>query len=368
MTDKWILIVDDEESILTVLKSSLKKLGPEYRVVTVANGQAALEQIKQRSFDLVVTDYKMAGLDGLRLLEQIRLERPETRVILMTAYGSSSVEAEASRLKAYRYIAKPLELNAFRQIVKEAVGQNKPALSGIFVLSENDYREVVQILHKLQAEVGARYIFLTDNEGRYIAFAGIDDNVDFRKIAALLGGSVATLHEAGQTIDDDDEAINLGYREARKGNLYVINVGRQFLLIIVIDRGPSSSRLGAVWYCAQLAAMTLRKKFEHAQYASPENMLGENLEQAIAGGLEDILSDAGSKRPPEKSVEPAPFSAVRSPGISDPGSGKRGGWPTPPKVLSLENNQMSGTTKEEPREKVLPAGLKEQRDHDQSQY
>ena len=81
MTDKSILIVDDEESILTVLKSSLKKLVTEYRVVTVANGQAALEQIKQRSFDLVVTDYKMAGLDGLRLLEQIRLERPETRVI-----------------------------------------------------------------------------------------------------------------------------------------------------------------------------------------------------------------------------------------------------------------------------------------------
>ncbi len=338
MSDKWILIVDDEESILTVLKSSLKRLGQEYRVVTVTNGQAALEQIKQRSFDLVVTDYKMAGLDGLRLLEQIRLERPDTRVILMTAYGSSSVEAEASRLKAYRYIAKPLEINAFREIVKEAVAQNRPGFSGIFVLSENDYREVVQILRKLQADVGARYIFLTDNEGRYIAFTGIDDNVNFRKIAALLGGSIATLIEAGRTIDNDEEAINLGYREAKKGNLYVINIGRQFLLIIVIDRGPSSSRLGTVWYCAQATVMTLRGKFEHAEYTSAENLLGENLEQAIAVGLQDVFFEASSNHLPRKLEEPAPLSPVSSTGIFDPSQGEKNVWPVPPRALSLQNN------------------------------
>ena len=337
MSDKWILIVDDEESILTVLKSSLKRLGQEYRVVTVTNGQAALEQIKQRPFDLVVTDYKMAGLDGLRLLEQIRLERPDTRVILMTAYGSSSVEAEASRLKAYRYIAKPLEINAFREIVKEAVGQNKPGFSGIFVLSENDYREVVHILRKLQADVGARYIFLTDNEGRYIAFTGIDDDVNFRKIAALLGGSIATLIEAGRTIDNDEEAINLGYREAQKGNLYVINIGRQFLLIIVIDRGPSSSRLGTVWYCAQTTVMALREKFGHAEYTNAENMLGENLEQAIAGGLQDVFFDASSNRPPVKPEGSSPLSPVKPTGIFDPDQGKKNVWPSPPRLLSEKN-------------------------------
>jgi len=334
MSDKWILIVDDEESILTVLKSSLKRLGEEYRVVAVSNGQAALDQIKQRPFDLVVTDYKMAGLDGLRLLEQIRLERPDTRVILMTAYGSSSVEAEASRLKAYRYITKPLEINAFRQIVKEAVGQKNTGLSGVFVLSENDYRQVIQILRKLQADVGARYIFLTDNEGRYIAFTGIDDNVNFRKIATLLGGSIATLIEAGRTIDNDEEAINLGYREAKKGNLYVINIGRQFLLIIAIDRGPSSSRLGTVWYCAQATVLALREKFDHAEYTNAENMLGENLEQAIAGGLQDVFIDAGSNRPPGKPEGSAPLSPIKSTTISDPYLGKKNVWPSPPKLLN----------------------------------
>ena len=55
-------------------------------------------------------------------------------------------------------------------------------------------------------------------------------NVNFRKIAALLGGSIATLIEAGRTIDNDEEAINLGYREAQKGNLYVINIGRSVLI------------------------------------------------------------------------------------------------------------------------------------------
>ena len=186
----------------------------------------------------------------------------------------------------------------------------------------------------MQADVGARYIFLTDNEGRYIAFTGIDDNVNFRKIAALLGGSIATLIEAGRTIDNDEEAINLGYREAQKGNLYVVNVGRQFLLIIVIDRGPSSSRLGVVWYCAQATVLTLREKFEHAEYTSAGNLLGENLEQAIAGGLQDIFSDASSNRLPEKPEGPSPLSPIKPTGIFDPNQGKKNVWPAPPKLLS----------------------------------
>ena len=113
MSQKWILLVDNEESILAVMIGSLNKLGQEYYVVTALDGQAALEQIKQRRFDLVVTDFKMPGMNGLLLLEQIHLVRPDTPVILMTAYPNPDVEAEASRLNAYRYLTKPVKMESF---------------------------------------------------------------------------------------------------------------------------------------------------------------------------------------------------------------------------------------------------------------
>ena len=296
MTDKWILIVDDEDGILSVLRGSLKKLGEEYHVETASSGKAALEAMEERHFDLVVTDYRMAGMDGLALLEQIRLSQSDIRVILMTAYGSPSVESRASQLNAYRYLAKPLEIDTFRKIVKEALGITAKHLGGIPVLSDHDYRDVVQILERLRGDVGARYIFLTDNEGRYIAFVGVEDDIRLATVASLLGGSIATLIEAGRAIDHDEEASNLAYREAKNGYLYVVNAGTQFQLIIVISRSSYPCRLGSVWYYAQNTVAVLRKKFEQTENAQPENLLGDNAEQAVFGGLQEILSSDKSMR------------------------------------------------------------------------
>jgi len=124
ITDKWILIVDDEDGILSILKNSLVKLGREYRVVTASDGYTALNHLKRFRFDLVVTDYKMAGMSGLELLERIHHVQPDMRVILMTGYGNNSVQAEATRLKAYQYLAKPLEIETFRQVIQEAIGNS----------------------------------------------------------------------------------------------------------------------------------------------------------------------------------------------------------------------------------------------------
>src|SRR4030042_1732702 len=156
MADYWVLIVDDEDGVLSVLKNSLRKLGEQFRVSTAAGGEAALDMLIQRKYDLVVTDYKMAGMNGLELLEKVRAVHPETRVILMTAYGSAAVETEASRLQAYKYLAKPLEIEAFRQIVREAAGSAAADSSGILVLSDTDYRAVDRVLCRLQGDVAAR--------------------------------------------------------------------------------------------------------------------------------------------------------------------------------------------------------------------
>ncbi len=325
MAAKWILIVDDEDAILTVLKSSLKKMGSDFNVITASNGDQALALLEKRSFDLVVTDYRMAGMDGLELLGRIRDLRPEARVILMTAYGNRVVEAETKRLNAFRYLTKPLELDTFRQVVKEAVADLPSRGSMLLILSEDRYRLVNEQLVRLKGEVGARCVFLTDSEGRFIARTDDVTDIPLEQVASLLGGCAATLLEAGRVIDGDVDTVNLAYREGAHDCLYAMNVGHQLLLTILIARGTHSSRLGSVWFEARKAAVDLKQTFAQPEYADPDQLFGAGMKQAFDEELSSLLRGEAADEPkalPETKVEmtaaPPDIAVVSSPSLDPP--------------------------------------------------
>jgi len=105
-----ILVVDDEAPVREILKKGLSQLGG-FSVEVAQNGIEAIERIENDVFDLVLTDMKMPGMDGLELLKTIKETRPEMMVILMTAYGSIETAVEAMKLGANDYITKPVDLN-----------------------------------------------------------------------------------------------------------------------------------------------------------------------------------------------------------------------------------------------------------------
>jgi DNA-binding NtrC family response regulator len=100
-----ILIVDDEEDILNVLKLILTKEG--YQVDTALDGKQALQLFRKNSYDIVLTDLKMPEIDGMELLERIKEIRPETEVLIMTAYASVESAVLAMKKGAADYIVKP---------------------------------------------------------------------------------------------------------------------------------------------------------------------------------------------------------------------------------------------------------------------
>ena len=102
-----VLIVDDEQSICDVLSISLRKEG--YEVSAEINPRKALDRFRQQTFDLVLQDLKMPEMDGLDLLREVKRIRPETVVIIMTAYSTWDRAVEAMRLGAYAYIKKPFD-------------------------------------------------------------------------------------------------------------------------------------------------------------------------------------------------------------------------------------------------------------------
>lgn len=103
-----ILIVDDDPINLEILKARLKNLG--YTFETASNGAQALEKIDERAFDVVLTDLMMPEVDGMDLLEAVKKQRPNTEVIIMTAYATVDNAVQALLNGAVDYLQKPVNL------------------------------------------------------------------------------------------------------------------------------------------------------------------------------------------------------------------------------------------------------------------
>jgi NtrC-family two-component system response regulator AlgB len=104
-----ILIVDDERNIREHLATYVRSLG--HQVETAADGAAALAALVRAEADVVLSDVRMAGMDGLALLREVRTRRPEAVAVLMTAYATVQGAVEAMRAGAYDYLVKPFSLD-----------------------------------------------------------------------------------------------------------------------------------------------------------------------------------------------------------------------------------------------------------------
>jgi DNA-binding NtrC family response regulator len=124
---KRILIVDDEEGVLFVLRNTLIKLGSEYEIVTAHDGREGWDMARETPFDLVITDLRMPVMGGLELTEAIKTSRPDTAVIWMTAHSFFGTDDDAARLEVYRCLEKPLAVTEIRQVAREALQGNGDA-------------------------------------------------------------------------------------------------------------------------------------------------------------------------------------------------------------------------------------------------
>lgn len=122
---KKVLIVDDEETLTWSMAKSLSKDKDKYEVIISNNGREALAQMEKNKIDLVITDIRMPDINGLDLLVKIKKEYPQTKVIIMTAYGSSDVQKEADQRGSLYYVEKPFEISDIRKIIIDLISKKK---------------------------------------------------------------------------------------------------------------------------------------------------------------------------------------------------------------------------------------------------
>lgn len=117
-----VLIVDDEQSIRETLREILEY--ESYEVEEAADGKAALDKIKKYSYDVVLCDIKMPGMDGIELLEKSKEFAPDVPFIMISGHGTIETALEATRKGAYDFISKPPDLNKLLITVRNASEKN----------------------------------------------------------------------------------------------------------------------------------------------------------------------------------------------------------------------------------------------------
>jgi DNA-binding NtrC family response regulator len=117
-----ILVIDDERSIRNTLKDILEY--EKYSVDLAEDGMKGIEKVKGNSFDVILCDIKMPGMDGIEVLEQLVQLSPDTPVVMISGHGNIDTAVESIKKGAFDYIEKPLDLNRLLITIKNAMDKS----------------------------------------------------------------------------------------------------------------------------------------------------------------------------------------------------------------------------------------------------
>ena len=120
-----ILIIEDEAAIRRVLLKILSEENPDYKVSEAEDGLQGVELIKKENFDLILCDIKMPKMDGIEVLNQIKIIKPETPIVMISGHGDLDTAVQSMRIGAFDYISKPPDLNRLLNTVRIALDSNK---------------------------------------------------------------------------------------------------------------------------------------------------------------------------------------------------------------------------------------------------
>jgi DNA-binding NtrC family response regulator len=124
MDGRRIMVIDDENIVGKMTKVVLEQDG--YIVETFLSAEPALARLKEEKFDVVITDLKMKGLDGMDVLKTVKAQSPEIKVIMITAFASLDAAIEAMRGKVDDFFAKPVKIKELKECIRRLL-QEPPA-------------------------------------------------------------------------------------------------------------------------------------------------------------------------------------------------------------------------------------------------
>jgi DNA-binding NtrC family response regulator len=235
-----ILVVDDESNARNALAEILKEEG--YSVETAADGFKGLSRFNEFGPDLVLTDLKMPGMDGVELLQKLREVDPDTSVIVTTAFGAVDTAVAAMRAGAVDYLTKPINVDELLLVIERALEQSRLR------------RET----HELRTQLAERYRF--DN-----VIGSSPKMQQVFKVVAQVAPSRATVLLTGES-----------------------GTGKELIAAAIHHRSPRNDGAFVKLHCAALAESLLESELfghERGAFTGAERRREGRFEQANGGTL-----------------------------------------------------------------------------------
>jgi DNA-binding NtrC family response regulator len=120
-----VMVLDDEPIVCKRLQPALEKLG--YEVDTFTQSLEALQEIQETKYDIIITDLKMKGIDGMRFLQEAKKQHPQTEVIVITGFATLDTAKESFQHGVFDFIAKPFKLSEIQEVVTKAAAKIRGA-------------------------------------------------------------------------------------------------------------------------------------------------------------------------------------------------------------------------------------------------
>ncbi len=319
-----VLFVGKDLDVLELLDASLDALERPYDLVDIVSKRDIPRLFQDEPFDLMVT--ALGGPKSLALFQRAREEHPDVPLILIVDEKARQLEG-VQDLEAYKRLDYHPEADEWLEILREvfhipAPAQKPPAPAddvpaplddpppaaapvdkapvsapkdaAVHFPNNDHFQQTDALLRALKQNVGALGVLLVNAAGHIVLQLGAVDDLPLDEVVPLLSGGLATLLEAGHALDGSQDAVHLAYREGVHYDLYGLNIGTSFVLILFISRSEYATPLGSVWYYARRSAEELRDILCETGYSMPDTVIDQNFGEELGDELDDLFGVAES--------------------------------------------------------------------------
>jgi len=222
MSPYRILIVEDQREVSRLLRSALETLQVELEVVEIFSGEEAILYSSRNKVDLLVSDYRLPGMSGIELMNKVRKNQPQVKIILVTGQPDHRIRKEVAEAGADAFFIKPVPMADFLDAVERHLDLVETILPPEPIVADDmqDQHSLPDLLAGLRQELVATAVLLLNDTGRILARAG---DMPDRDNEVTLVASLLSIHTTGQEM-----SRQLGQKIA--SNWYVFNGGQYDLL------------------------------------------------------------------------------------------------------------------------------------------
>ncbi|HLF25612.1 MAG TPA: response regulator [Anaerolineae bacterium] len=316
-----VLVVDDAPQICKALSDVLT--ASSYSVRTAPSAERALQIMDSAEFDLIITDLKMSGMNGMEFVGRIKQRAPGLPVVILSGFGDMDDVINAMRAGVADYLKKPFSIDEVLEVVKREVRKSQartatlaapatPTGAGdrsaaasparVYIFAPADVQKIEIALSKLRAQTTAESVLLIEEAGYVIAAKGMVADKDVHALSSLIIGGRSMTNQLATLLGEGD-GFAMNYLEGQRMSVYTSGLGQGLFLVIVVPKG---TKQGVVWLYAKEAATEIDAIVKRAA-AEVQKESGQPVEQmnhaVMRQEMAQTLPNLFEEAPAEESSE-----------------------------------------------------------------